>query len=193
MLLLCDNNAVRCDRSRGGVGRMMVGLLRLCCAVGACVLAAGLLMGFGGAVAAAEPDPDPSGSATQTDDPTTASAEQSPTGARVIRSSNLATFRQPMARLFRAANQASSILPGAGKPEYEPSGVDTQDETKGEADLGAAVTNDLTPGSDAVAPLSDPVAAVPDEVAPVSDPVAPLAVAGAPVPDVAGPVSNVGA
>src|SRR5215212_6200661 len=125
MLLLCDNNAVRCDRSSGGVGRIMVGLLRWFCAVGACVLAAGLLMGLGGAVAAAEPDPDPSVSATQTDDPTTASAEQPATGARVTRSSNRATFRQPMARLFRAANQASSIPPGAGKPEDEPSGVDT--------------------------------------------------------------------
>src|SRR5215212_5818890 len=107
MLLLCDNNAVRCDRSRGGVGRMMVGLLRLCCAVGACVLAAGLLLGFGGGVAAAEPDS--SVSATQTDDPTNASAEQHSTGARVSRSPSRATFTQRMARLFRADNQASSI------------------------------------------------------------------------------------
>ena len=183
----------------------MVSLSRLCCAACACVLAAGLLMGVGGAVAAA--DPDSSVSATQTDDPTTASAEQHSTGARVTRSSNRATFRQRMARLFRAANQASSIPRGAIKPKDEPSGTDTQDETKDDADLGAAVLdpvaaapNDVTPASDAVAPLSDQLAAVPNEVAPLSDPVAavpnevaPVSVVGAPVPNVAGPVSNVGA
>ena len=183
----------------------MVSLSRLCCAACACVLAAGLLMGVGGAVAAA--DPDSSVSATQTDDATTASAGQNSTGARVNRSPNRATFRQRMTRLFRAANQASSIPRGAIKPKDEPSGTDTQDETKDDADLGAAVLdpvaaapNDVTPASDAVAPLSDQLAAVPNEVAPVSEPaaavpneVAPVSVVGAPVPNVAGPVSNVGA
>jgi hypothetical protein len=178
---------------------MMVSLLRLSCSAGACVLAAGLLMGVGGAVAAA--DPDSSVSATQTDDPTNASAEQQSTGARVSRSSSQTTFTQRMARLFRAANRASSIPPGAGKPEDEPSGVNTRDEMKDDSDPGAAVRdpvaaapNDVTPGPDAVAPLSDPLAAVPNEVAPpsvVGAPVVPPSVAEAPVPNVAGPGSNV--
>jgi hypothetical protein len=178
---------------------MMVGLLRLCCAVGACVLAAGLLMGFGGAVAAA--DPDSGVSAAQGDDGTNHSVEQHSTGTPVGRSSRLAaTFTRGMARIAQAVNHASSIPPSARKPINQPRGTDTQDETNDDSDLGAAildpvaaVPNDITAGSDAVAQLSDPLAAVPNEVAPVSDPVAPLSVAGASVPNVAGPVSNVSA
>jgi len=103
-----------------------------------------------------------------------------------------------MTRIARAAN-VGSIAPVAVKPMDEPSGTDSQDETKDGSDLGAAVVdpvaavpNDVTPGSDAP-PVSDPVAAVPNEVAPVSDPVAPLTVAGAWVPHMAGPVPNVSA
>ena len=124
----------------------MVGLLRLCCAAGACVLAAGLLMGVGGAVAAA--DPDSSVSAAQTDDATNASAEQHSTGARVSRSSSL---RRHLHNGWLAYS-GRPIRPAAfhrapRKPKDEPSGTDTQDETKDDSDLGAAVL--------------DPVAAVP--------------------------------
>jgi len=180
----------------------MVSLLRLSRSVGACVLAAGLLLGVGGAVAAA--DPDSSVSATQTDDPTNASAEQQSTGAPVRRSSSWATLTRRMTRIARAASPGSSIAPGVVKPMDEPSGTGTQDEAG--SDLGAAVVdpvaavpNNITPGSDA-APVSNLVAAVPNDVAPVSDPaaavpskVAPVSVVGAPVPNVAGPVSNVSA
>src|SRR6478672_11063163 len=55
----------------------MMGLLRLRFAAGVCVLAAGLLMGAGGAVAVA--DPGSSGSAAHGDD---ASGDQHSTGAK---------------------------------------------------------------------------------------------------------------
>ena len=58
----------------------MVGLLRLRFAAGVCVLAAGLLMGAGGAVAVA--DPGSSGSAAHGDDGTNASGQQHSTGAK---------------------------------------------------------------------------------------------------------------
>ncbi len=58
----------------------MVGLLRLRFAAGVCVLAAGLLMGAGGAVAVA--DPGSSGSAAHGDDGTNASGQQNSTGAK---------------------------------------------------------------------------------------------------------------
>ena len=59
---------------------MVVGLLRLRFAAGVCVLAAGLLMGAGGAVAGA--DPGSSGSAAHGDDGTNASGQQPSTGAK---------------------------------------------------------------------------------------------------------------
>jgi hypothetical protein len=209
MVLVCDNLANGGSPAIGllGWGHMMVGLLRLCCAAGACGLAAGLLLGVGGAVAAA--DPDSSVSATQGTDETTASTEHHSTRARETRRSNRATFRQRRAPLSRVANHGSSIAPGTRKPKDELSGIDTQNETKDNSDLGvvvrdpvAAVANDVTPGSDDAGALpSDLVAAVAndvtpgsdDAVAPPSDPVMPRTVVEALVPNLAGPVSNVSA
>jgi hypothetical protein len=54
--------------------QMMVGLLRLRLAAGICVLAAGMLLGGGGAVAVA--DPGSNGSAAHGDHETNASAQQ---------------------------------------------------------------------------------------------------------------------
>src|SRR6478752_6838341 len=70
----CGKRGTAGDRSRG-CWEQMVGLLRFRFAAGVCVLAAGLLMGAGGAVAVA----DPSGSAAHGDD---ASGDQHSTGAK---------------------------------------------------------------------------------------------------------------
>ena len=73
-------NSHRDNAEIGGWEQMMVGLLRLRFAAGVCVLAAGLLMGAGGAVAVA--DPGSSGSAAHGDDGTNASGQQHSAGAK---------------------------------------------------------------------------------------------------------------
>ncbi len=85
---------------------MVVGLLRLRFAAGVCVLAAGLLMGAGGAVAGA--DPGSSGSAAHGDDGTNASGQQHSTGAKKPRNEPGGTDGT---RVARAGNQASSLPP----------------------------------------------------------------------------------
>ena len=94
-----------------GGEQMMAGLLRLRFAACACLLAAGLLMGAGGAVAVA--DPASSGSAANGDDGSPASGQQHPPARKSRRSqrTSLAARTPRMARLARAANQASSIPP----------------------------------------------------------------------------------
>src|SRR5882757_4932995 len=76
---VANGDPLAIDASAGGE-QMMVGLLRLRFAAGVCVLAAGLLMGAGGAVAVA--DPGSSGSAAHGDDGTNASGQQQSTGAK---------------------------------------------------------------------------------------------------------------
>ena len=139
-------------------------------AAGVCVLAAGLLMGAGGAVAVA--DPGSSGSAAHG---TNASGQQHSTGAKKPKD-------EPDGKdgsLGSGGQSGPQHSTGAKKPKDEPGGTHTKDGTKDDPDLGAAVP--------------DPVAAVPNEVAPVSDAVAPVSDAVAPVSDVVGPVSNVSA
>src|SRR5262245_16862049 len=83
MVLLCDNAANRGPLAIGplvGGEQMVAGLLRLRFAAGVCVLAAGLLIGAGGAVAVAAPGS--SGSAAHGDDGTNASGHQHSTGAK---------------------------------------------------------------------------------------------------------------
>ena len=169
------------------VGERIVVVSYLRFAIGVCVLAAGLLMGAGGAVAVA--DPRSSGSA--------AHGDQHSTGAKKPKD-------EPGGTNTTDGSPGSAGQPGqhqstdAKKPKDEPGGTATTDGTKDDSDLGvavadpvAAVANEVAPVSVAVAPVADPVAAVANEVAPVSDPVAPVSVAVAPVADVVGPVSDV--
>jgi hypothetical protein len=115
-------------------------------AAGVCVLAAGLLMGAGGAVAVA--DPGSSGSAAHG---TNASGQQHSTGAKKPKD-------EPDGKdgsLGSGGQSGRQHSTGAKKPKDEPGGTHTKDGTKDDPDLGAAVP--------------DPVAAVPNEVAPVSE------------------------
>ena len=151
----------------------MVGLSRLRFAAGVCVLAAGLLMGAGGAVAVA--DPGSSGSAAHGDDGTNASGQQIPPDAKKPKDEPGGTDTKD-GSLGSGGQSGQQHSTGAKKPKDEPGGTDTKDGTKDDSDLGAAVPdpvaavpNEVAPVSEAVAPVADPVAAVPNEVAPVSD------------------------
>ena len=190
-------------------------------AAGVCVLAAGLLMGAGGAVAVA--DPGSSDSAAHGDQQSTDAKkpkdEKQPKdkpGGTDTKDGSLGSGGQPGQQ-----HSTDAKKPKDAKPKDEPGGTDTTDGTKDDSDLGAAVPdpvaatpnqvapvsvagapvsdpvaavpNAVAPVSVAVAPVADPVAAVPNAVAPVSVAVAPVADAGAPVPNVVGPVSNVSA
>ena len=93
-----------------GGEQMVVGLLRLRFAAGVCVLAAGLLMGAGGAVAVA--DPGSSGSAAHGDDGTNASGQQHSTGAKKPKDEPGGTGHQGTGSLGSSRrNQASSSPP----------------------------------------------------------------------------------
>ena len=156
----------------------MAGLLRLRFAACACLLAAGLLMGAGGAVAVA--DPASSGSAANGDDGTNASGQQQSTGAKKPKELKDEPGGTDKDRSLGSGGQSGpQDSRGAKKPKDEPGVTDKKARTKADSDLGAAV--------------AEPVATVPNEVAPVSDAVATVSVAVPPILDVVGPVSDVSA
>jgi hypothetical protein len=152
---------------------MMVGLLHLRFAAGVCVLAAGLLMGAGGAVAVA--DPGSSGAAAHSDHETNASRQQDSTGGKQPKDEpgGTATKDGPRGSGRQSGQQDST---GGKKPKDEPGDTATKDGTKDDSDGGATVPdpvagvqNEVASVSDAVAPVSDPVTAVPGVLGPVSD------------------------
>ena len=184
-------------------------------AAGVCVLAAGLLMGAGGAVAVA--DPGSSDSAAHADQQSTDAKK--PKDEKKPKDQPSGTNTQD-GSLGSAGQPGQQPSPDAKKPKDEkkpkdqPSGTNTTDGTKDDSDLGAAVSdpvaatpNEVAPVSVAVTPVSDPTAAGPNAVAPVTvavtpaaDPVAavpnnvaPVSDAGTPVPNVVGPNLNVSA
>jgi hypothetical protein len=197
----------------------MVGLSRLGCAAGVCVLAAGLLMGAGGAVAVA--DPGSSGAAAHGDHTTNASGQQHSTtakkpkdepGGKDTEAGSRASGSQPDQRHSttakkpkdepggtdtEAGSRASGSQPDqrhsttAKKPKDEPGGTDTQNGTKDGSNRDAAVSDPVDAVVKEVAPVSDAVAPVSDPVDAVTDEVAPVSDAVAPVSDPV--VSAVGA
>ena len=173
-------------------------LLRLRFAAGVCVLAAGLLMGAGGAVAVA--DPGSSGSAAHGDDGTNASGQQHSTGAKKPKDEPGGTdtkdgslgsggqsgqqhstgAKKPKdepggtdtndGSLGSGGQSGQQHSAGAKKPKDEPVGTDTQDEEKGSGLTGTVPNVVVAPVTDVVAaPVTDAVAPVPNVVAPVSD------------------------
>ena len=159
-------------------GGMIVVLSHLRFAAGVCVLAAGLLMGAGGAVAVA--DPGSSDSA--------AHADQQSTDAKKPKDEK------------KPKDQPSGTNTTDGTKDDSDLGAAVSDPV-------AATPNEVAPVSVAVTPVSDPTAAGPNAVAPVTvaltpaaDPVAavpnnvaPVSDAGTPVPNVVGPNLNVSA
>ena len=119
-------------------------------AAGVCVLAAGLLMGAGGAVGVA--DPGSSGSAAHGDQHSTDAKK--PKDEKKPKDKPFGTNSKD-GSLGAGAQSGQQQSTGAKKPKNEPDGTNTTDGTKDDSDLGAAVP--------------DPVAAVPNEVAPVSE------------------------
>ena len=113
----------------------MVGLSRLRFAAGVCVLAAGLLMGAGGAVAVA--DPGSSGSAAHGDEHQR-SGQQHSTGAKKPKDEPGGTDSND-GSLGSGGQSGQQHSTGAKKPKDEPGGTDTKDATKDDSDLGAAV------------------------------------------------------
>ena len=95
--------------SWAGGEQMVVGLLRLRFAAGVCVLAAGLLMGAGGAVAVA--DPGSSGSAAHGDHGTNASRPAAFHRREKAEESQRKSLAARTARVARVGNQASSLPP----------------------------------------------------------------------------------
>ena len=139
-----------------GGEQMMVGLLRLRFAAGVCVLAAGLLMGAGGAVAVA--DPDSSGSAAHGDDGTNASGQQHSTGAKKPKDEPGATTpTEPAPPIGRRNPDATSHGSEPARPHGRHHGATT-------VGTGATVT--------------DVVAAVPGLAASVTNVVAPVPESG---------------
>jgi hypothetical protein len=166
-----------------GGEQMVVGLLRLRFAAGVCVLAAGLLMGAGGAVAVA--DPGSSGSAAHGDDGTNASGHQHSTDAKKPKDEPGDTDSTDGTR-GSGGQSGQQHSTGANSPNNEPGGTDTTDEAN-DSGIVAAVSNEVAPVSDvAAAPVSEAAAPVSEvAVAPVSE------VAAAPVSEAAAPVSEV--
>ena len=167
-----------------GGEQMVVGLLRLRFAAGVCVLAAGLLMGAGGAVAVA--DPGSSGSAAHGDDGADASGQQHSTGAKKPKDEPGGTDSKD-GSLGSGGQSGQQPSSGAKKPKVEPVGTDTKDGTKDDSGLAAAVPDPVAAVPNVVAPVSEVA------VAPVSEVVAPVSEVVAPVSDVVGPVSDVSA
>jgi hypothetical protein len=149
MVLLCDNVANGGPLAIGplaGGEQMMVDLLRLRFAAGACVLAAGLLMGAGGAVAVA--DPGSSGSAAHGKDDTNASGQQHSTGAK------------------KPKDEPGATTSGTG--------ATVTDVVAAVPSLAASVTNVVAPVPNLVAPVSDVIASIQDMPTPVAGAVVPL-------------------
>ena len=112
MVLLWDNlaNVAAGDRSIGRWEQMMVGLLRFRFAAGVCVLAAGLLMGAGGAVAVA--DPGSNGSAAHGDVGTNASGQpDDSTGAKKPKDAK-------QARRTRKSRRATGATPSDNRRHH---------------------------------------------------------------------------
>ena len=190
----------------------MAGLRLLRFAACACLLAAGLLMGTGGAVAIA--DPASSGSAANGDDGSPASGQ--PTAKKPKEPKEP---KEPKDE--PGGTDTKNGSPGSGgqsgqqdptstekpkdpkKPKDEPGGTDTQDGTQADADLGAAVADPIAAVPNEVAAVPELVAAVPNEVAALPElvaavpnevEVAPVSMAApAAVPDVVGSVPDVNA
>ena len=191
---------------------------RLRFAAGVCVLAAGLLMGGGGAVAVA--DPGLGGSAPNGDDGTNDPVQGGPTAGSPV--GNVTdTVRETIQGVTGtpgsgaqpgqqpSTGPTSTLGPGPGRqpgqqpstgatsPKTEAGGTDTEDQ-KEDAGLVpadpnpvAAVPNVVAPVSNLVAPVPDVVAPVTNVVPPVTDVVAPVTNAVVtPVTDVVAPVTN---
>jgi hypothetical protein len=200
MVLLCDNVANGGPLAIGplaGGEQMMVDLLRLRFAAGACVLAAGLLMGAGGAVAVA--DPGSSGSAAHGKDDTNASGQQHSTGAKKPKDEPGATTSGTGATTSGTGANAPGQQPK--KPKDEPgattsgtgattsgtgattsgtgattfgTGATVTDVVAAVPSLAASVTNVVAPVPNLVAPVSDVIASIQDMPTPVAGAVVPL-------------------
>ena len=126
MVGLCDNVANVGPVALALAGGRIVVLSHLRFAAGVCVLAAGLLMGAGGAVAVA--DPGSSGSAAHGDDGTNAPGHTAFRRREKAERTSLSARTPTTARLARAGNQASSIPPARKSRRTSlPVGMDTND------------------------------------------------------------------
>ncbi len=167
---------------------MILSHLRL--AAGACVLAAGLLLG-GGAGSIAVANADSHGSTTHRH----GAADGSSQGVGSARSTVSSPPRSVTNTLPNTLQGVTSVLgqgrelgvrasTGVTSPNTVPGGTDSTD-TKNGAGLVAVVPKLIAQVSKAVGPVPNVVAQVPDAVGPVPRPVAQ-------VPDAVGPVANVG-
>ena len=120
-----------------GGEQMVVGLLRLRFAAGVCVLAAGLLMGAGGAIAVA--DPDARGSTAHGDHETNTSGRQNSTGPKKPKHEPGATT---------SGTGANAPDPQPKKPKDEPGAT-----TVG---TGATTSEPAPPQSEPAPPQSEP-------------------------------------
>ena len=124
-------------------------------AAGVCVLAAGLLMGAGGAVAVA--DPGSSGSAAHGDDGTN-SGQQHSAGAKKPKDEPVGTDTND-GSLGSGGQPGQQHSAGAKKPKDEPVGADTQDEEKGSGLTGTVPNVVVAPVTEVVARRTDVVRA----------------------------------
>ena len=133
-----------------GWGRIVV-LSHLRFAAGVCVLAAGLLMGAGGAVAAA--DPGSSGSAAHGDDGTNAPGQQHSAGAKKPKDEPVGTDTND-GSLGSGGQSGQQHSAGAKKPKDEPVGTDTND-----GSLGSGGQSGQQHSAGAKKPKDEPVGA----------------------------------
>ena len=120
-------------------------------AAGVCVLAAGLLMGAGGAVAAA--DPGSSGSAAHGDDGTNAPGQQHSAGAKKPKDEPVGTDTND-GSLGSGGQSGQQHSAGAKKPKDEPVGTDTND-----GSLGSGGQSGQQHSAGAKKPKDEPVGA----------------------------------
>jgi hypothetical protein len=161
---------------------------------GVCVLSVGLLMGAGGAIAAA--DPDTGGSSTRADDGADGSSQvNSPAGSTASNPPHRVgdTLRRTLHGIASAVGSGRTpgqpAFIGAKRPKILSTGTDTTD---GKKDWGiAAVSTVVEPVKDGVAsvpslvePVTDVVASVPSLLEPVTDVVASVPGLPQPVTDV---------
>ena len=129
-----------------GGEQMVVGLLRLRFAAGVCVLAAGLLMGAGGAIAVA--DPDARGSTAHGDHETNTSGRQNSTGPKKPKHEPGATTSGTGANA-RTGNQEPA-LPTRSRRNRRTSPAPPQSGT------GATTSEPAPPQSEPARPQSEP-------------------------------------
>ena len=122
-------------------------------AAGVCVLAAGLLMGAGGAVAVA--DPGSSGSAAHGDHGTNASGQQHSTGAK------------------KPKDEPGATTSGTGATTVG-TGATVTDVVAAVPSLAASVTNAVAPAPNLVGPVSDVNALIQDMLPSVAGAVVPV-------------------